>query len=98
MDLGATEIRIGRSMDCAIRTDDAMVSRHHARLYWAGQGYLLEDVALAAPVQARVMARHHGVVGADGTVHRPTDADLLSAQIEHPLDALRVSPENSCHG
>jgi len=34
-------------MDCAIRTDDAMVSRHHARLYWGGQGYVLEDLGSA---------------------------------------------------
>jgi hypothetical protein len=44
VDLGAVEVKIGRAMDCAIRTDDAMVSRHHARLYWGGGGYVLEDL------------------------------------------------------
>lgn len=44
LDLGAAEVRIGRAMDCAIRTDDAMVSRHHARIYWGGGGYVLEDL------------------------------------------------------
>lgn len=34
-------------MDCAIRTDDAMVSRHHARVYWSGGGYVLEDLGSA---------------------------------------------------
>ncbi len=34
-------------MDCAIRTDDAMVSRHHSRIYWGGSGYLLEDLGSA---------------------------------------------------
>lgn len=34
-------------MDCAIRTDDAMVSRHHCRLYWAQGGYVLEDLGSA---------------------------------------------------
>lgn len=34
-------------MDCAIRTDDAMVSRHHARIYWGGGGYILEDLGSA---------------------------------------------------
>jgi len=34
-------------MDCAIRTDDAMVSRHHARIYWSGGGYVLEDLSSA---------------------------------------------------
>jgi len=47
IDLGAAEVKIGRAMDCAIRTDDAMVSRHHARMYWGGQGYILEDLGSA---------------------------------------------------
>ncbi len=38
---------MGRAMDCAIRTDDAMVSRHHARIYWGGGGYVLEDLSSA---------------------------------------------------
>jgi hypothetical protein len=47
LDLSATEIRIGRAMDCAIRTDDAMVSRHHSRVFWGGGGYILEDLGSA---------------------------------------------------
>jgi hypothetical protein len=47
LDLASTEIRIGRAMDCAIRTDDAMVSRHHARIFWGGGGYVLEDLQSA---------------------------------------------------
>jgi hypothetical protein len=43
IDLGAAEVKIGRAVDCAIRTDDAMVSRYHARVYWGGQGFVLED-------------------------------------------------------
>src|SRR4030095_11455835 len=34
-------------MDGAIRTDDAMVSRHHARVFWGGGGYVLEDLSSA---------------------------------------------------
>ena len=34
-------------MDCAIRTDDAMVSRHHSRVFWGGGGYILEDLQSA---------------------------------------------------
>ncbi|HEY6034497.1 MAG TPA: FHA domain-containing protein, partial [Kofleriaceae bacterium] len=41
------EIRVGRAMDCAIRTDDAMVSRHHSRIFWGGGGYVLEDLSSA---------------------------------------------------
>jgi hypothetical protein len=47
IDLTSAEIRIGRAMDCAIRTDDAMVSRHHARVFWGGGGYVLEDLSSA---------------------------------------------------
>jgi hypothetical protein len=47
LDLSSAEIRIGRAMDCAIRTDDAMVSRHHSRVFWGGGGYILEDLSSA---------------------------------------------------
>src|SRR4029079_15187923 len=47
LDLASTEIKIGRAMDCAIRTDDAMVSRHHSRVFWGGGGYILEDLSSA---------------------------------------------------
>jgi FHA domain len=47
LDLASTEIKIGRAMDCAIRTDDAMVSRHHSRIFWGGGGYVLEDLSSA---------------------------------------------------
>ena len=47
LDLASTEIKLGRAMDCAIRTDDAMVSRHHARVFWGGGGYVLEDLSSA---------------------------------------------------
>jgi hypothetical protein len=47
LDLTVAEIKVGRAMDCAIRTDDAMVSRHHARVYWGGGGYLVEDLSSA---------------------------------------------------
>ena len=47
IDLAAVEIRVGRAVDCAIRTDDAMVSRHHARVFWGGGGYIIEDLGSA---------------------------------------------------
>ena len=47
IDMASTEVRVGRAMDCAIRTDDAMVSRHHARIFWGGGGYVLEDLSSA---------------------------------------------------
>jgi hypothetical protein len=47
LDLANAEIKVGRAMDCAIRTDDAMVSRHHSRIFWGGGGYVLEDLQSA---------------------------------------------------
>src|SRR5207344_3272391 len=47
LDLTSAEIKVGRAMDCAIRTDDAMVSRHHSRAFWGGGGYILEDLSSA---------------------------------------------------
>jgi hypothetical protein len=47
LDLSSEEVRVGRAMDCAIRTDDAMVSRHHSRVFWGGGGYVLEDLGSA---------------------------------------------------
>jgi hypothetical protein len=47
IDLAAVEVRVGRAVDCAIRTDDAMVSRHHARVFWGGGGYVIEDLGSA---------------------------------------------------
>lgn len=47
-------------MDCAIRTDDAMVSRHHSRIYWSNGQYILEDLGSANGVfyQEQRVTRH----------------------------------------
>lgn len=44
LDLDGREIVIGRAMECAIRTEDAMVSRHHARVFYFNGNYLVEDM------------------------------------------------------
>src|SRR5262245_40875856 len=41
--LGSEAILIGRANECAIQTQDAMVSRRHARIVWDG-GYWIEDL------------------------------------------------------
>jgi prefoldin subunit 5 len=47
-------------MDCAIRTDDAMVSRHHARIYSQGHQYFVEDLGSANGIyfQEQRVSRH----------------------------------------
>ena len=74
-------------MDCAIRTDDAMVSRHHARLYWGGHGYLLEDLGSANGVyyqEQRVQShllKHGDAVRCGSLWLRFVDPAQLSADV-----------------
>jgi hypothetical protein len=41
--LGSEAVLIGRATECQIQTQDAMVSRRHARIVWEG-GYWVEDL------------------------------------------------------
>jgi hypothetical protein len=98
IDLGAGEIKIGRSMDCAIRTDDAMVSRHHARIIWGGQGYVLEDLQSANGIfyqDVRVpshMFKHGDAVRCGSLWLRFVDL----AQLGQP-DAAHAAPPSAQH-
>lgn len=60
IDLGGSEALIGRATECAIRTDDAMVSRHHARVSWRGDAYYVEDLGSSNGVfyQEQRVTRH----------------------------------------
>lgn len=44
VELGGGPCLIGRAMDAAIRSDDAMVSRNHARIIESGGGWSIEDL------------------------------------------------------
>jgi len=72
-------------MDCAIRTDDAMVSRHHSRVFWGGGGYILEDLQSANGVyfqEQRVqshMFKHGDAVRCGSLWLRFVDATQASA-------------------
>ncbi|HEX9104924.1 MAG TPA: FHA domain-containing protein, partial [Polyangia bacterium] len=41
--LGSEPILIGRATECQVQTQDAMVSRRHARIFWDGN-YWIEDL------------------------------------------------------
>jgi hypothetical protein len=96
LDLTSSEIKVGRAMDCAIRTDDAMVSRHHARIFWGGGGYVLEDLASANGVyfqEQRVQShlfKHGDAVRCGSLWLRFVDTAQLGAQaspspmMQHP--------------
>ena len=86
LDLTAAEIRVGRAMDCAIRTDDAMVSRHHARVFWGGGGYVLEDLSSANGVYFQEqrtqshLLKHGDAVRCGSLWLRFVDTDQLGSQ------------------
>ena len=44
LDLGAEPVLIGRATECQIRTEDAVVSRRHARIVLDGGEYWIEDL------------------------------------------------------
>jgi pSer/pThr/pTyr-binding forkhead associated (FHA) protein len=44
VELGTDPVLIGRAVECQVRTQDAMVSRRHARIVWEGGGYWIEDL------------------------------------------------------
>ncbi len=60
VELGRGEILVGRAMECAIRSEDAMVSRHHARVSLVSGQYVVEDMGSSNGVfyQEQRVARH----------------------------------------
>ncbi|NVB81472.1 MAG: FHA domain-containing protein [Kofleriaceae bacterium] len=93
LDLTSAEIKVGRAMDCAIRTDDAMVSRHHARIFWGGGGYVLEDLSSANGVyfqEQRVQShlfKHGDAVRCGSLWLRFVDQQQLGASAAAPPQA-----------
>jgi hypothetical protein len=98
LDLSSTEVRIGRAMDCAIRTDDAMVSRHHSRVFWGGGGYILEDLGSANGVyfqEQRVqshMFKHGDAVRCGSLWLRFVDAGASAAAGADPAPQGQSAP------
>ena len=80
-------------MDCAIRTDDAMVSRHHARIFWGGGGYVLEDLSSANGVyfqEQRVQShlfKHGDAVRCGSLWLRFVDAGQVAVGAAQPAPA-----------
>src|SRR6516165_2586050 len=44
LDLGNDPVLIGRATECQVRTEDAVVSRRHARIVLDGGAYWIEDL------------------------------------------------------
>ncbi|MBP8195670.1 MAG: FHA domain-containing protein, partial [Deltaproteobacteria bacterium] len=47
IDLQTSPVLIGRATDCQIQTQDAQVSRRHARVIYDGSSYWIEDTGSA---------------------------------------------------
>ena len=61
--LGGEPVYIGRGTECAVRTDDAMVSRKHSVVRRQGEGWHIEDLGSSngtlvngAPVKQQLLA------------------------------------------
>lgn len=86
-------------MDCAIRTDDAMVSRHHARIFWAQGGYVLEDLGSANGVyfqEQRVrshLLKHGDAVRCGSLWLRFVDTSQLSPQATPSSAPIMQQPD-----
>jgi len=60
LELDGRGILVGRATECAIRTEDAMVSRHHARVFYLNGQYFVEDMGSSNGVyfQEQRVTRH----------------------------------------
>lgn len=67
VDLRTEPVYIGRAVECAVRTDDAMVSRRHSLLTWVDGHYWIEDLGSSNgthvnDVRVQRQALHHNDV------------------------------------
>ena len=97
--LRSQTVAIGRSADNQIVLDDAEVSRHHARLIWQGNAYILEDLGSAngtwvngARITNPVLLRPGDSIGVGKTVSlafsdRPQAASLAPYAPAYPTMA-----------
>src|SRR5512147_2572234 len=91
-------------MDCAIRTDDAMVSRHHSRIFWGGGGYILEDLGSANGVyfqEQRVqshMFKHGDAVRCGSLWLRFVDTNQAAVSADSGGAAPQGAPMMQHHG
>jgi predicted component of type VI protein secretion system len=60
IELGSEAVYVGRSHDCAIRTDDAVVSRKHAVIRFQDNRYWIEDLGSANGIEIgnKTVRRH----------------------------------------
>jgi hypothetical protein len=110
VDLGSGEILVGRALECAIRTEDAMVSRHHARVVMINGQYVVEDLGSSNGIfyqEQRVMRhglRHGDAIRCGSLWLRFVEGPPVLSRQHGPTDpapdpynppALRLPPDNA---
>jgi hypothetical protein len=96
VELGAGEILIGRALECAIRTEDAMVSRHHARVALLNGQYVVEDLGSSNGIffqEQRVMRhglRHGDAVRCGSLWLRFVDAPVSGQRAQAATDPAPI--------
>jgi hypothetical protein len=89
VELSYAEIFIGRAPECAIRTDDPMVSRRHARIYFQDGRHVIEDLGSANGIYvADVRAQTHAMQNGD-------NLRCGSLWLSYQNDGFAVSPQVS---
>jgi hypothetical protein len=86
VELSFAEIFVGRALECAIRTDDPMVSRRHARIYFQDGRHVIEDLGSANGIY---------VGDARTQVHGLTNGDTVrcgSLWLTYENDGFAASP------
>jgi FHA domain len=106
VELGAGEIVIGRATECAIRTEDAMVSRHHARVVLLNGQYVVEDMGSSNGVfyqEQRVMRhglRHGDAIRCGSLWLRFVEGPMATPRARESIDphspaALSLPPDGA---
>src|SRR5262245_7568932 len=92
VELGTGELLVGRALECAIRTEDAMVSRHHARVILVKWQYVVEDLGSSNGIfyqEQRIMRhplRHGDAVRCGSLWLRFVEAPMASPHSRAPTD------------
>lgn len=96
IDLGSGEIVVGRALECAIRTEDAMVSRHHARVVLVNGQYVVEDLGSSNGIfyqEQRVMRhglRHGDAIRCGSLWLRFVEGPMVGARPQGPTEPAPI--------
>lgn len=91
------DLRLGRETDNKLVLDDQRASRHHARIVWTGQAYLLEDLESVNGtfINGNRVLRHllnHGDTIQIGDIRLVFDASGVAVAAPPPTPAAWTAP------